>query len=153
VYGAGLIAQLKKGQCTQALRATYVSNDKTIMGTIGVFNLSSTNQAHYAARLINASNFLLPLSSPHGIISTLGQGTGVVEPQYKGHYLILTWAQFANVKTPTTAQQQQLQAFENALVASTANVYLSQIMVNGSAAPASSPSASTSASTRPATAG
>jgi hypothetical protein len=151
VYGTGLAAQLKKGACTQALRASYVSQDGTIMGTIGVYNLSSTNQAHYAAKIINSSNFVMPLSSAHGVIAKLGQGTGVIEPEFKGHYLILTYAEFATLKAPSTqAQTQELENWENALVASTANVSLSQLMVNGdSPAASASASATTSPSATP----
>ena len=52
VIGPDLIKALKTGQCTQVLRATYVSGDGKIMGTIGVINLSSTNKAHYAGKVV-----------------------------------------------------------------------------------------------------
>jgi hypothetical protein len=150
VIGADLTTQLKKGQCNQVLRATYLSGDGTIMGTIGVINLSSTNQAHYAGKVIGKANFIMPLAGTKGPTAKLGKGTGVVEAQYKGHYLILTWAEFANQKTPsTTALTQQLENFENALVAGTANIILSQRMINGDGPAASTTpkaGASTSAS-------
>src|SRR5258708_3701540 len=58
VIGTDLVAQLKKGQCNQALRATYVSGDGTIMGTIGVINLNSTIEAHRAGKIIGKANFI-----------------------------------------------------------------------------------------------
>ena len=148
VIGADLTTQLKKGQCDQALRATYVSGDGTIMGTIGVLNLATTNQAHYAGKIIGKANFIMPLKGKTGPTAKLGDGTGVVEAQYKGHYLILIWAEFTNQKAPTTtALTQQLESWEDALVAGTANIILSQRMINGDGPAASTPaSASVSAS-------
>jgi hypothetical protein len=148
VIGADLTTQLKKGQCNQVLRGTYVSGDGTIMGTIGVINLNSTTEAHRAGKIIGKANFVMPLAGTKGPTAKLGKGTGVVEAQYKGHYLILTWAEFVNQQMPSTAAlTQQLENFENALVTGTANIILSQRMINGDGPAAStSPSATTSAS-------
>jgi hypothetical protein len=153
VIGADLTTQLKKGLCNQALRATYVSGDGTIMGTIGVLNLNSTNQAHYAGRIIGKANFIMPLKGKTGPTAKLGDGTGVVEAQYKGHYLILTWAEFTNHKAPsTTALTQQLETWENALVAGTANIILSQRMINGDGPAASAPASPSASASRSASA-
>jgi len=153
VIGANLIKQLQAGNCSQVLRASYVSGDGKIMGTIGVVNLATTNQAHYAGKVVGKSDFIAPLTAAKGVASKLGNGTGVVEAEYKGHYLILTWSEFVNGTTPSTqTQDTQLEQFSNDLVAGTANVDLSQRMVTGaaatpaaSAAPSKSPSASVSA--------
>ena len=135
VIGADLIKALQAGSCSQVLRASYVSGDGKIMGTIGVVNLSSTNQAHYAGKLVGQGDFIAPLTAAKGVASKLGNGTGVVEAEYKGHYLILTWSEFVNGATPSTkAQDSQLEQFSNDLVAGTANVDLSQRMVTGTAA-------------------
>ena len=96
VIGQTLISALKAGACTQVLRASYLSGDGKIMGTIGVINLVSTNEAHYAGKVVGQNDFIAPLAASKGIASKLGQGTGVVEAQYKGHYLILTWSEFVN---------------------------------------------------------
>ncbi|MCW2936756.1 MAG: hypothetical protein JWM19_7718 [Actinomycetia bacterium] len=150
IFGSQLISQVKTGKCTQVLRATYLSGDKTIMGTIGVVNLSSTNQAHYAGKIVGQNDFIQPLKTSKGLTAKIGQGVGVVEAEYKGHYLILTWAEFTNLKTPATAAQtQQLENWENALVNGSANIYLSQRMINGdtsSTVPSGSPGASGSTS-------
>lgn len=139
VIGQDLISALKSDSCTQVLRASYVSAGNTIMGTIGVINLATTNEAHHAGKVVGANDFISPLSTKTGIGSKLGSGTGVVEAEFKGHYLILTWAEFANGKAPkTTAQDEQLEQFESDLVAGTANIDLSQRMVNGVKAAASS---------------
>jgi hypothetical protein len=130
------------------------------MGTIGVVNLTTTNQAHYAGKVVGQADFIAPLTAAKGVASKLGNGTGVVEAEYKGQYLILTWSEFVNGTTPsTTAQDSQLEQFSNDLVAGTANVDLSQRMVTGSASapaapaspsmsPSKSPSASASASAK-----
>ena len=135
VIGSDLITALKNGKCTQVLRASYVSGDGKIMGTIGVVNLSTTNDAHHAGKVVGENDFIAPLTSAKGVASKLGNGTGVVEAEYKGHYLILTWSEFVNGTDPSTkAEDNQLEQFSNDLVAGTANVDLSQRMVTGAAA-------------------
>jgi hypothetical protein len=147
VIGSALISKLKSGQCNQVLRASYVSQDGKIMGTIGVVNLATTNEAHYAGQVVGQSDFIAPLTAAKGVASKLGNGTGVVEAEFKGHYLILTWSEYVNGTTPkTSAQDKQLEQFGNDLVAGTANVTLSQRMVNGTTTPSASSSASVKAS-------
>ena len=137
VIGQDLIDALQSGKCTQVLRASYLSSDGKIMGTIGVVNLGTTNEAHHAGKVVGANDFIAPLSTTKGIASKLGKGTGVVEAEFKGHYLILTWAEFTSTKAPAgNAQNQQLQTFENDLVSGTANISLSERMVNGAPATA-----------------
>ncbi len=134
VIGQDLINALAAGKCTQVLRASYVSGDGKIMGTIGVINLATTNKAHAAGKVVGENDFIAPLASKKGVASKLGQGTGVVEAEYKGHYLILTWSEFVNGTTPsTTAQDTQLEQFSGELVAETANIPLSTRMVTGTA--------------------
>jgi hypothetical protein len=142
VIGQALITALQAGKCTQVVRASYVSGDNKIMGTIGVINLSTTNEAHYAGKVVGQNDFIAPLTSAKGVASKLGNGTGVVEAEFKGHYLILTWSEFVDGTDPTTkAEANQLEQFSNDLVAGTANIDLSQRMVTGSSAtPAASAS-------------
>jgi hypothetical protein len=62
----------------------------------------------------------------------MAQGTGVVQASVKGHYLILTFAEFTNLKSPSTAAaRQQLLEFSNDLVTGSANISLSTRMVKG----------------------
>ena len=145
VIGQNLITALKNGKCTQVLRGSYVSGNGKIMGTIGVANLSTTNKAHDAGKEVGKNDFIAPLTSKTGVASKLGNGTGIVESELKGHYLILTWSEFVNGTDPTTtAEQNQLKQFSNDLVDGTANIDLSQRMVTGS--PASSVTASPASS-------
>jgi hypothetical protein len=132
VIGPDLTKALKTGKCTQVLRATYVSGDGKIMGTIGVVNLETTNQAHYAGKVVGQSDFIAPLTASKGVAQKLGKGTGVVEAQFKGHYLILTWSEFVDgTKPSTSAQDKQLEQFGNDLVSGSANISLTQRMVTG----------------------
>jgi hypothetical protein len=132
VIGPDLSKALKAGKCTQVLRATYLSDDGKIMGTIGVVNLETTNQAHYAGKVVGQGDFIAPLTASKGVAQKLGKGTGVVEAQFKGHYLILTWSEFVDGTTPSTsAQDKQLEQFGNDLVSGTANISLTQRMVTG----------------------
>jgi hypothetical protein len=139
VIGQDLISALRSDKCTQVLRASYASDNNMIIGTIGVFNLETTTDAHHAGKLVGANNFVAPLSTSKGIGSKLRSGTGVVEAEYKGHYLLLIWAEFDTGKAPKTpAQDRQLAQFEADLVAGTANPALSERMVNGSPTTAAS---------------
>ncbi len=132
VYGAQLQAALQSGDCTQVLRASYVSG--TMMGTIGVINLVSANAAGKAGKVTGAEEIIAPLSSSKGVTSKLGTGTGVVQAAVKGHYLILTWSEFTDLKKPSTpAQKQLLEQFATNLVAGSANINLSSRMLYGKA--------------------
>ena len=132
VIGQDLTSALQDGKCTQVLRASYFSGDGKMMGTIGVANLSTTNEAHHAGKLVGNSDFVDPLSTTTGVTSKLGKGTGIVEAEYKGHYLIMIWAEFTSTNAPANnTQDQQLQQFGADLIAGTANISLSQRMLNG----------------------
>jgi len=132
VIGQDLISALQDGKCTQVLRASYFSGDGKMMGTIGVANLSTTNEAHHAGKVVGTSDFVDPLTTTKGVTSKLGKGTGIVEAEYKGHYLIMIWAEFTSTNAPASnTQDQQLQQFGADLIAGTANISLSQRMLNG----------------------
>jgi hypothetical protein len=132
VIGQDLITALQNGKCSQVLRASYLSGDGKMMGTIGVVNLGTTTEAHHAGRVVGQNDFIAPLATKKGVASKLGRGTGVVEAEYKGHYLIMIWAEFTSTNAPANnTQDQQLQQFGADLIAGTANISLSQRMLNG----------------------
>jgi hypothetical protein len=134
VYGGQLQAALQNGHCTQVLRASYISGDGTMMGTIGVVNLSSSHAAQAAGQVTGPQEIIAPLAGQKGPTSKLGNGTGVVQAEIKGHYLILMWAEFTDLKSPSTAaQKQQLEQFATALVTGSANIDLSTRMLTGKA--------------------
>jgi hypothetical protein len=136
VYGTQLQAALESGHCTQVLRASYISGTGTMMGTIGVANLNTANAAQAAGKTTGAQDIIAPLSSQKGPTSKLGAGTGtgVVQAEIKGHYLILMWTEFTNLKSPSTqAQRQLLEQFATNLVTGSANIDLSTRMLTGKA--------------------
>jgi hypothetical protein len=125
VLGKALQAALRKADCTQVLRASYLSTGQKIMATIGVLNLSNVAGAEKAGKATGATAFIKQLPSAHGPTKNLAHGTGLEEAQFKGHYLILTWAEFTNLKAPANARQRgQLDTFSRNLVARTANISL-----------------------------
>jgi len=139
VYGADLQAALQSGHCSQVARASYVSGDSKMMGTVGVVNLSTSAAAQKAGQVTGPQEIIAPLSSRTGVSKKLGSGTGVVQAEIKGHYLILMWAEFTDLKAPSTsAAKQQLEQFAATLVTGTANINLSTRMLTGKATAAGS---------------
>ena len=130
VYGGNLQAALQDGDCSQVLRASYVSGP--MMGTIGVINLESASAAAKAGKVTGPQEIIAPLAASKGATSKLGTGTGVVQAEVKGHYLILMWAEFTDLKSPSTsAQKQELEQFATNLVLGSANINLSTRMLTG----------------------
>ena len=102
------------------------------MGTIGVLNLRSARLASRAGKATGPSRFIAQLRGAKGPTRRLTKGTGIEEAEVKGHYLILIWAEFANLHAPKHApQKQRLVQFCNRLLKNTANVSLSRRLVTG----------------------
>jgi hypothetical protein len=132
VFGADLQAALQSGHCSQVVRASYLSGDGTMMGTVGVINLISSNAAQKAGQATGPQEIIAPLTGKKGPTKKLGTGTGVVQAEIKGHYLILMWAEFTNLKSPSgQAQRQALEQFAANLVTGSANINLSTRMLTG----------------------
>src|SRR5260370_26023985 len=107
VFGTQLQAALQSGHCSQVLRASYISGNGQTMGTVGVVNLITSSAAQKAGQVTGPQEIIVPLSSKKGATSKLGRGTGVVQAEIKGHYLILIWAEFTNLKSPSSPAQRQ----------------------------------------------
>ena len=134
VYGAQLQAALQSGKCSQVARASYVSGNGQLMGTVGVVNLDTSAAAQKAGQATGPQEVIAPLPAKTGATKKLGDGTGVVQAEVKGHYLILMWAQLANLKSPSTpAAKQLLEQFAANLVTGSANINLSTRMLGGKA--------------------
>jgi hypothetical protein len=132
VFGSNLQAALQSGHCSQVLRASYISGNGTMMGTVGVANLTSSAAAQKAGQVTGPQQIVAPLAAQKGPTSKLGNGTGVVQAEIKGHYLILMWAEFTSLKSPSTsAQRAQLEQFATNLVTGSANIDLSTRMLTG----------------------
>jgi hypothetical protein len=132
VIGSSLRSAVRKGGCTQVMRASYLSTNQKIMATIGVLNLADVAAAEKAGKTVGASEFIRQLPGPHGPTRNLTKGTGLVEAEVKGHYLILIWTEFANLHAPSgKKQRKQLMSFSADLFRGTANLSLTSRMVTG----------------------
>jgi hypothetical protein len=132
LFGTQLQKAAKAYGCKQVVRASYVSGDQKMMGTIGVVNLTNSNDAAKAGNASGSTDFVTPLNGKTGPTKNLSQGTGVVQAEFKGHYLILIWAEFTNLKAPASdSQRTQLEQFSANLISGSANIALSTRMVNG----------------------
>jgi len=135
VIGSTLQAAVRKGDCTQVVRASYLSSDRKVMATIGVLNLSDVAAATKAGKTSGAAQFIRQLPGPHGPTRNLAKGTGIEVAEIKGHYLILIWTEFANLRAPKgKKQRRELTGFSANLFAGTANVSLTSRMVTGNPA-------------------
>ncbi len=132
VLGSRLQAAVKAADCSQVMRASYLSGSHKLMGTIGVLNLRSARLARRAGEATGPSQFIAQLRGAKGLTRRLNKGTGIEEAEVKGHYLILIWAEFANLHAPKhAAQKKELVQFCNRLIKNTANVSLSRRLVTG----------------------
>ncbi len=132
VIGSALRTAVRKGGCTQVMRASYLSTNRKMMATIGVLNLVDVAAAEKVGKASGATEFIRQLPGPHGPTRNLIKGTGLEEAAVKGHYLILIWTEFANLHAPTgRKQRKELAKFSSDLFAGTANVSLTSRMVTG----------------------
>jgi hypothetical protein len=113
VHGKSFLDAIKKGDCTQLLRATYVTSDGKIMGTVGIANLSSAAAASKAAKASSGTDaYLMPLpgdSGPSKKMNNKAIAQGSAEA--KGHYLILTWVQRSDGKAFASNQTGAIKDF------------------------------------------
>ena len=132
LIGSALRSAVRKGGCTQVIRASYLSTNRKIMATIGVLNLVDVAAAEKAGKATGAAEFIRQLPGPKGPTHNLTKGTGLEEAEVKGHYLILIWTEFANLHAPSgKKQRKELTTFSADLFAGTANVSLTSRMVTG----------------------
>ncbi len=131
IVGATLQSAVGAAGCTQVARATYVDAPGSLMGTIGVLNLSTGDAAKAAEHSADANDFISQLTASSGPAQQIGQGTGIEEALAKGHYLILIWAEFSNFATPSVQNSGLIEQFINVLVSNTANKDLTTRMLTG----------------------
>ena len=132
VIGAALKSAVKHARCSQVMRASYLSGNGKVMGTIGVLNLISVAAAEKSGKAAGAGDFIDQLPAAHGPTRHLTKGTGLEETEIKGHYLVTVWAEFAHLHAPKTkGQRLELEAFSNRLIQNTANLSLASRLVTG----------------------
>jgi hypothetical protein len=66
IVGGRLKAAVKAAKCSQVIRASYVSIAIKVMGTIGVLNLGTSQQAAKAGHAVGASDFIALLKGHRG---------------------------------------------------------------------------------------
>jgi hypothetical protein len=136
VFGQNLQTALQSSKCTQVLRASYVSGTGKIMGTIGVVNLSTANDAQQAGKLSGPDELIAPLAAAKGPTKNLLNGTGMVYAVAKGHYLILMYVEFTSTKPPSgNVQKVQLVSFAQDMFNGSADISLDHRMIYGKPAP------------------
>jgi hypothetical protein len=132
VLGSRLQSAVGAAGCSQVMRASYLSGNRKLMGTIGVLNLKTARKASRAGQAAGPSEFIAQLRGSKGPTRNLTKGTGIEEAEVKGHYLILIWAEFADLHAPKgAAKKKELVQFCTRLLANTANVSLSRRLVTG----------------------
>jgi hypothetical protein len=132
LMGSQLVTAVGQAGCTQAMRASYLSADHKLMGTIGVLNLLTAAAAEKAGKASGPSNFIAQLPAANGPTRNLTKGNGFEAAEVKGHYLVLVWAEFADLRVArTAAQKAELKAFITLLFQQTANVSLASREVTG----------------------
>jgi len=116
VEGAKLSVAMKRGRCTQVLRATYARRDGLLVGTVGVFNLETEGAAKLAQRAATAKDaFLKPLRGA-GYSKTIGRGEALGTAEARGHYLVMTWVQRPDGKRVATKYHSVVSTFGQHLI-------------------------------------
>ena len=120
VTGSRLRAALSAGACTQILRATFLRSDGKVMGTVSISNLSDAAKSRSAfSAAAGGKQYVTPLKGP-GRTARLGQGAALGIRQVRGHYLLLSWVQYADGHRPaSSAGHKQLSAFHKDVVSAT----------------------------------
>jgi hypothetical protein len=134
LVGSGLQSAAQKAGCNQAMTASYLSSNpnQQEMATIGVLNLTDAAGSQSTGAAAGPSETIAQLPGPSGPTASLTKGTGIEAAEVKGHYLVLVWAEFANLQAPSTAaQKQELDSFISLLIEKTANVPLAIREVTG----------------------
>jgi hypothetical protein len=116
VGGASLEKALKKGDCTQALRATYALSSGSLIGTVGVFNLKSETAAKAAVKAAGGKDAFLQALPGKGVSKTNGKGEAFGTSQARGHYVIMTWVQRPDGKKIASKYHAAVQVFGTQMV-------------------------------------
>ncbi|MFC5751111.1 hypothetical protein [Actinomadura rugatobispora] len=97
VWGSGIGGELRRGQCTQAVRGVYAaSGDDAAKGhalTVAVFNLAGKQDAdRLVGALGSGGGFVRPLPA-QAPLDRFGQGFTAARGLAMGHYAVVAWAQ------------------------------------------------------------
>ncbi|RFS86201.1 hypothetical protein D0T12_06160 [Actinomadura spongiicola] len=118
VGGVKLEKALKKGGCTQALRATYALTSGSLIGTVGVFNLETEEAAELAVKAAADKDAFLVALPGKGVSKSNGKGEALGTSQARGHYLVMTWVQRPDGKKIAAKYHAAVRVFGTQLVKS-----------------------------------
>lgn len=131
VRGVALRKALRRGACTQVLRASYVSDNGKIIGTIGIANLADAKAVRRAVQsATGSSNHVDPLPGA-GPARHLGRGSALGGPMAQGHYLVLSWIQYTDGHRPSSTRDKRLLAFDQDVFEQTVLSALTHRMLTG----------------------
>ena len=116
VGGTTLEKTLKKGGCTQALRATYALSTGSLIGTVGVFNLKTEAAAKTAVKAAGRKDAFLQALRGKGASKTNGRGEAFGTSQARGHYVIMTWVQRPDGKKVASKYHAAVQVFGTQMI-------------------------------------
>jgi hypothetical protein len=94
VWGAQLKAAVQSYECTQVVRAPYVSADRKWIGQLAIFNLKDVTSANALLDDLDpdkGKGFLVPVTGP-APIDQFGRGTTGAESGAYGHFVVVGWA-------------------------------------------------------------
>lgn len=111
VSGTRLSTALKKGGCTQALRATFTRADNKLIGTVGVLNLKSEAAAKAAERAGAGKDAFIQALPGIGSTKKIGKGLSLGTVAVRGHYVIMTWVQRPDGKAIAAKYHKTVSAF------------------------------------------
>ncbi|RAY15124.1 hypothetical protein DPM19_10370 [Actinomadura craniellae] len=111
VNGTALATAITRGGCSQVLRATFARSDGALVGTVGVFNLSTENAAKLAQRAGGGKDTYLQPLPGGGVTRKIGKGAALGTISVRGHYLVMTWVQRPDGKAVPAAQHKAVSTF------------------------------------------
>ncbi|NVI88393.1 hypothetical protein [Actinomadura sp. BRA 177] len=105
-WGARLQGDLAKGQCTQLVRAAYVSDDKKHVGQFIVLNMAAEDGAKQVLRDLDpatGAGWVVPLKAPG--VPAFGPGFSAAYAKTYGHYAVITWVERAGGEQPASLNE------------------------------------------------
>ncbi|MFA1542272.1 hypothetical protein [Actinomadura monticuli] len=105
-WGARLHGDLAKYQCSQLVRAAYVSGDKKHVGQFIVLNMATEDGVKQVLRDLDpatGAGWVTPLKAPD--VPAFGQGFSAAYAKTYGHYAVITWVERAGGAQPASLNE------------------------------------------------
>ncbi|MCK2215118.1 hypothetical protein MF672_015165 [Actinomadura sp. ATCC 31491] len=131
--GDKLQKALKAAKCTQLVRASFRDKAGTVIGTVGVANLSTGKNAGKVAKVGDEQNYVKPLVGKDSVTKFLGSGSGGARIWTHGHYAIMVWFQNKNGTKPDSKGQKRISQAIDDITRATVFKALDNRTLNGSA--------------------